>query len=211
MKRRRQRQWNSCSLWERWVLATSIASFIGLAIVGVVSVVLSRVGYIQGTFTLIGALEGIILGFAQWLVLRRYIQHSAQWIVATVIGALLAWFTGLTISTLMALVYAGTSDITVFIKGLVLLGGGLGGVLGFCQWLVLRTQIRFSIWWVVANTFAWALASLVAFVGAGMVRDGLSIQTTLITVATGATMGAVIGGITGITLVWLLKARKKLT
>lgn len=158
-----------------------------------------------GTFTLVGALGGIILGFAQWLVLRRYIQHSVQWIVATVIGSLLAWFTGLTISTLMAFAYAGASNTIVFIQKLVLVSAALGGILGFCQWLVLRTQISFSIWWIVANALACSLGLLVAFVGAGVVRDSLSIQTTLLTVATGATMGAVIGGITGIALVWLLK------
>lgn len=208
MKRRRISHWNSLLLWERWVLATSIACLINLAIVGVVGIVISRVGYIQGTFTLLGTLEGIILGSAQWLVLRSYIRHSAQWIIATLIGSLLAWFTGLTISTLMALAYAGASNISVFIQGLILVGAGLGAVLGFFQWLVLRTQIRFSIWWVGANALAWALGLLIAFVGAGMVRDSLSVQTTLITAATGATMGAVIGGITGIALVWLLKLQK---
>jgi hypothetical protein len=205
-------QWNSWGLWERWVLATSIAEIIGLAIVGVVSVIVSHVGYIQGTLTLLGTLEGIVLGFAQWLVLRRYIRHSTRWIFATVIGALFAWFTGLTISIVMALAYAGASDgatKVAFIKGVVLLGAALGAVMGFCQWLVLKSQIRFSVWWIFANAVAWALGLLIAYIGAGMVQSIFSPQTALVTIATGATMGAVIGGITGIALVCLLKPRRK--
>jgi hypothetical protein len=212
MKRSKLSQWNSWGLWERWVLATSVAEVVGLAIVGVVSVAVSRFGYVQGVFTLMGTLEGIVLGFAQWLVLRRYIRHSRRWILATTIGALFAWFTGLTISVLMALVYAGASDsatTAAFIKGVVLLGGGLGTMLGFCQWLVLKSQIRFSVWWILANALAWALGLLVAFVGVGLMPQGWSIQTALITAASGTAMGAVIGGITGIALVWLLKPQRK--
>lgn len=51
MKRHRINHWNGLLLWEYWVLATSIASLINLAILGVMSIVISRFGYIQGTFT----------------------------------------------------------------------------------------------------------------------------------------------------------------
>jgi hypothetical protein len=212
MKRHKLNQWSSWGLWERWILATSIAQIIGLAIVGIVSIVVSHVGYIQGTFTLIGTLEGIILGFAQWLVLRRYIHHSTRWIIATVVGGLFAWFTGLTITALMALVYAGVSDeakILGFFKGLFLLGAGNGTVLGFCQWLVIKNQIRRSIWWIIANAVAWALGLFVAYLGAGMVEESFSLRTALLTVVTGTAMGAVIGGITGTALVCLIKPSKK--
>ncbi|MEA5572701.1 hypothetical protein [Calothrix sp. UHCC 0171] len=212
MKRHKPSQWNSWGLWERWILATSIAEVIGLAIVAVVSLVVTHFGYIQGTFILVGTLEGIVLGFAQWLVLRRYIKHSTRWIIATVIGALFAWFTGLTISALMAIAYAGVSDITknqAFIKGLFLLGAGLGTMLGFCQWLVIKNQIRFSILWIVANAIAWAVGLFIAYVGVGMVQENFSLQTALVTAVTGTAMGAVIGGITGTALVCLLKSSQK--
>ncbi|MBF2062941.1 MAG: hypothetical protein IGS39_00675 [Calothrix sp. C42_A2020_038] len=205
--RRRLNQWNSCSLWEHWVLATSIGFLVGLTVIDIVGVATSHFGYIRGTFTLLGALEGVILGFAQWLVLRRHVKHSARWILATVIGILLAWFTGLSISTVTALAYISTSNTIPLVKGLVCLGAVLGGVLGLCQWFVLK-QIRFSIWWIVANAFAWALGLLVAFVGTGIVRGSWGVHV-LITAATGVAMGAIIGGITGITLVWLLKPYRK--
>ncbi|BAZ39612.1 hypothetical protein NIES4101_55660 [Calothrix sp. NIES-4101] len=212
MKRHKPSQWSSWGLWERWIVATSIAEVIGLAIVAVVSLIVSQFGYIQGTFTLVGILEGIVLGFAQWLVLRRYIQHSRRWIIATVIGALFAWFSGLTVSALMAIAYAGVSDVTktqAFIKGLFLLGAGLGAMLGFCQWLVIKNQIRFSIWWIVANAIAWAVGLFVAYIGVGMAQESFSLQTALVTAVTGTAMGAVIGGITGTALVCLLKSSQK--
>jgi hypothetical protein len=212
MKRRKLDQWNSWGLWERWIFATSIAEILGIAIVGVVSIAVSRFGYIQGTFTLVGTLEGIILGFAQWLILRRYIHHSTRWIIATVIGGLFAWFTGLTISALMAIVFASASDTTktlIFLKGLVLLGAFLGTIIGFCQWLVIKNQIRFSMWWIVANAIAWALGLFIAYLGAGLVEESFTLRTALITAATGTAMGAVIGGITGVFLVFLLKSSRK--
>lgn len=200
MKRHNLKQWSSWGLWERWVFAISIAQIITLGIMGIASIAVSHIGYIQGTYTLIGTLEGMILGFAQWLVLRRYIHHSTRWIIATVIGGLFAWFTGLTITVLMTLVYAGVSDenkILGFFKGLFLLGGGLGTVLGFCQWLVIKNQIRRSMWWIVANAVAWSLGLFIAYLGAGMVEESFSLRTVLFTVVTGTAMGVVIGGITG--------------
>jgi hypothetical protein len=188
MKRHKLKQWSSWGLWERWIFAISIAQIITLGIIGIASIAASHIGYIQGTYTLIGTLEGMILGFAQWLVLRRYIHHSTRWIIATVVGGLLAWFTGLTITGLMALVYAGVSDETKilgFFKGLFLLGAGLGTVLGFCQWLVIKNQIRRSIWWIVANAAAWSLGLFIAYLGAGMVEESFSLRTVLFTVVTG--------------------------
>jgi NhaP-type Na+/H+ or K+/H+ antiporter len=61
---------------------------------------------------------------------------------------------------------------------------------------------------MAANALAWALGLLVAFMGEGIQKtDGFTVQTALIEAATGAAMGAVIGGITGIVLVWLIKPR----
>jgi hypothetical protein len=210
MNRHKIDRWNSFGLWERWVLQSAIAQIIGLAIVGVASVVVGRMGYIRGTFTLVGLLEGTVLGFTQWLILRRYIQHSTRWIFATIIGGLFAWFTGLTISVVMAFAFAGVTGsyvTTAFIQGLILLGMGIGGMLGFCQWLVIRKQIRYGIWWIFANAIAWSLGLLIAYFGVGAIAEKSSIQTALTTVATGAIMGVAIGSITGIALIWLLKQK----
>jgi hypothetical protein len=213
-KRYKLHQWNSWSLWEQWVLATTIAEVAGLGIVGITTAVMNQLSNTNthAVLLVVGILEGMVLGFAQWLVLRHYIRHSVRWIFATTVGTLFSWFIGITISIVMALIYANTSDSALtlaFMKGVILLGAGVGTILGFCQWLVLKTQIRFSGWWISANALAWSLGLLVSFVGAGMPKEDLSLQSALFTAATGAAMGATIGAITGIVLVWLLKPRRK--
>ena len=162
---------------------------------------------------LVGALQGAILGFSQWLVLRHYIHKAIWWVLVTTIGALLAWLIGVFVSIAMAFAFTlnGVKTATLLL-GVVLLGAGVGAVLGLAQWLVLRAYVRVYIrqagWWMAGNALAWALGLLVAFTGAGIQKsDGFSVETALIGAATGAAMGAVIGGITGIVLVWLLKPR----
>lgn len=72
----------------------------------------------------------------------------------------------------------------------------------------MRCDISQAAWWMVANALAWSLGLLIAFVGTGIKKiDAFASHTALIELATGATMGAVIGGITGIALVWLLQPR----
>ena len=46
-----------------------------------------------------GAVAGAVFGFAQWLVLRRYVKHAVVWIWANAIGWALA----------MAVIYVGAS------------------------------------------------------------------------------------------------------
>lgn len=211
------RRQNGLILWERWVLATAVAELVGLNMAVVINASISMFGNLNmyAILLLVGILEGAVLGFAQWLVLRRYIHNATRWILATTIGALLAWLIGLLVSIIMAFasVLNGGRTATLLL-GVVLLGTGVGTVLGFAQWLVLkpyvRVYLRSSAWWVFPNALAWSQGLLVAFLGAGIEKSHeFSIQTALIGTATGATMGVMVGGITGIALVWLLKPRLK--
>jgi hypothetical protein len=197
-------------LWEAWILATAIGELIGLGIVVWASTQTQTFQkYPEGAFLLVGALEGIILGCCQWLVLRRYVPHIAGWIVATTIGAIVAWMGGSLVSLLMAVSYAWRSDAAsakAFYEGILLLGASLGTILGFAQWIVLRTHIRRASWWIFSSTLAWAIGLLVAFMGADLPQPTWSEpQVALARAATGAMMGIVIGSITGIVLVWLIQ------
>lgn len=204
-------QRNRWTLWESWIAATAIGELIGLGLVVAASVLLTTVKTANAPMMLLltGALEGTVLGVCQWAVLRRYVHHSAGWILATTGGAIVAWLVGLTISVLMAIVYGTSRDrvaTQALIAGVMLLGVGLGGVMGFAQWLVLRRHLQRSAWWIIANAVAWSLGLLVAFIGAGLPKPHWSqLQVALTGAATGASMGAIIGAITGIALVWLLR------
>jgi hypothetical protein len=88
--------------------------------------------------------SGLVLGVAQWLLLRQTIDRAAWWVSATVIG----W-------SLIA--------VTSF-PGLV-----LGGVLvGASQWVVLRQSVRKAGWWIVASALGW----LVGFQAIGAPPNG---------------------------------------
>lgn len=206
----------SWTLWEGWVGIMAIAELIGLGIVFLAGVILNWLGmeYAVTVFHLVGLLEGIVLGVAQWFVLHHYVKHIKAWVIVTAIAAMVAWLIGLQISTLM--VFSTTLDITLtaemkaqtLLKGVFWLGAWVGGVLGCAQWFVLKSHIRRAVLWIVANALAWALGLVVAFMMIGMMHfNYFSLETALAGAATGLTMGAVVGVITGIALIGLLKPR----
>ncbi len=74
-KHYRLKENNSLKLWERWVIASTIAQIIGWFVAAYLSQAIDKFGIenIYQVLLLLGTLEGLLLGFAQWLVLRSYI------------------------------------------------------------------------------------------------------------------------------------------
>jgi hypothetical protein len=72
--------------WNGWIPANIIGWGFGFAVVES----LELFGWQWGTPQLLG---GMIIGFSQWLVLRRYLSKSYWWIVACTMGsfAILSW------------------------------------------------------------------------------------------------------------------------
>jgi hypothetical protein len=62
------------SLWLWWMLVTAA----GGTVIGALSAPTDFFWYIIMT--------GLVVGVAQWLVLRRYISHSGWWVLASAIG-----------------------------------------------------------------------------------------------------------------------------
>jgi len=214
--------WN---LWFRWVLANAIGEVVGLgasAVVGVglawtIEKTMGAFGSLAmaGVMILVGTLEGIVVGIAQWLVLRRPIQNMSwrAWVLATAIGAFVAWTLGMIPSTLMATnadaAAAPPPEMSnVVMHGLAaLMGAVLGPILGLPQWLVLRRHVQKAGWWVLANAAAWALGMPVVFVGASSVPPGgFGLGVVVVGIVTGASAGAVVGAVHGLALVWLLQS-----
>lgn len=205
---------DSWTLWEWWVLATVVGIFMGIAIVAAASVAVKALGIVNTAALLhiVGALEGAALGLAQWLVLRRYIKRIYWWIVATAIGAIAAWLIGLKAIVVLILIFLDGGTVRSFSPGLLpavfWLGAWVGTILGLAQWFVIRTHVRQGFLWVLVNALAWGLGLLTVFTGANFVTPGeFTLETAFIGLIAGATTGCVIGAITGIGLVWLLKPR----
>jgi hypothetical protein len=101
--------------WRTWVLATAAGAFVAWTL-GMVPSTLMNVGTDAGTAApadepsaaviyglafLMGLLLGPILGFAQWLVLRRHVRRASLWMPANA----LAWALG------MVVVFVGAGSV----------------------------------------------------------------------------------------------------
>ncbi|NJO50610.1 MAG: hypothetical protein HC840_15490 [Leptolyngbyaceae cyanobacterium RM2_2_4] len=179
-------------LWLWWTLATTIAG----AIVGALE---------ESGFQLVATIfSGLLIGPAQWLVLRQYMPKAFWWIVVSTLG----WTLGLTLVS---------SYITLFdplIQFLVTLGiwRGFGrnlviqpivlAIFGAAQFPILRRFVRKAHWWILVSALGGALkgasSSTVAYILPGLLPAPFS---TALSYGAGW-LGY--GIVTGICLQWLL-------
>jgi hypothetical protein len=218
----------SGALWSRWVVANALGEALGLgstALVGLAlfpalnegngllaALAVAVLAIVAGT-----AIEGLIVGTAQWLVLREPLPDLAwrTWAVATAIGAGIAWTFGMLPSTLMSLGQdaeqgAATEPSALVIYALAFaMGLVLGPVLGCAQWLVLRRHLAGAGIWMPANALAWAFGMVIVFAGVSALFDrGVSPGSVILAVLSLAATGAVVGGIHGLALIRLLRQRR---
>ncbi len=96
----------------------------------------------------IGSLSlGAVLGAAQWLVLRRYLQRAGGWVLATTIGY------GLPLLFPFGLGQSMPGPLMGMVAPV-----GFGVALGLLQWLVLRGRVRNAAWWILVSIGGWLLA-----------------------------------------------------
>lgn len=166
---------------------------------------------LAGTF-----IEGITVGTAQWLVLRRPINSIRWrvWVLATAIGAFIAWTMGMIPSTFMVAgadsagaAPAQMSDLMIYTLAAVM-GFVLGPILGVPQWLVLRHRLPKAGWWVLANALAWMVGMVIVFIGTNFIPpEGISLSVAFVLLLFLFIAGAAVGAIHGLVLVWLLYLR----
>jgi hypothetical protein len=207
-------------LWSRWVGANTLGETIGLGFTALVAVAIAptvgagdRRAVVGAAVAMVGAgaVEGVILGFAQWRVLRRASSPvtARSWIGATTIGALVAWSLGMLPSVLIDLGgQAGSAPPVTGAQQLALaaaLGLALGPVLAAPQWWVLRRTVHRAGRWITANAVAWAAGMPVIFAFAGNVpADASPLLVAAMVIAACATAGAVVGAVHGTWLIRLL-------
>ncbi len=145
------------TLWAQWLLATTVGWIIGLASGGELGI-------------------GLIIGFTQWLVLRRYVSQAGWWILVTALGWGIGW--SIIVSGFIIPADLGLSS-SVFSGALLGLTVGLG------QWFLLRRWVNFASMWLLLSLSGWAIA-LAGFLGSTLV-------------------GAVVGAVTGFAFDFLLR------
>jgi hypothetical protein len=216
---------NKLGLWWQWILANALGELVGLGATfaigfglfsdlsdtpGVGAALLSA-----GLMTTTGVLEGGVVGFAQWLVLRKAIPGMGWrlWVIATIIGAVIAWFFGSIPMTMMSLSQPTTSTpASEPPQALVLLlaaGMGLvaGLILSVAQWQVLRKQVKKAWLWLPANALAWAAGMPIIFAAVDLAQLADSIGGSVMVMAAGITLaGAIVGAIHGLALLYLARS-----
>lgn len=99
---------------------------------------------------------GLLTGFLQYLLLRRYLTRMGGWIAATLGGWLLPLVVIAPLAALLPAVDGDTIWYAIFTMALY------GGSIGLTQWLVLRRRVRHAGWWILASVLGWGIAGLIA-------------------------------------------------
>ena len=100
-------------------------------------------------------LLGLLSGFLQYLLLRRYLPRIGWWIGATVLG----WLLLIVVLGLLPIVSSPYFDVRSMWFGalaVVLMGGSTA----LPQWLVLRQRVRRAAGWILASVLGWEVALL---------------------------------------------------
>ncbi len=182
---------NTLGLWGGWALATGAGMVLGSLPYVFILDNLSLVA----ALILIPVSAGFLVGLFQWLVLRQYLTHSADWIVHEGAG----WSLGYALGLILIRALGET------VLGALLAYAIFGGIIGVIQWPVLRREIRHAVPWVLANVAAWAIGSYASqLVLTLLVSDDVISQVVSTLTISGVT-GLVAGLITGLTLVWTVR------
>jgi hypothetical protein len=198
-------------LWLHWTSATALGELIGFGVPAFVGAIAGSFELAQGAMfvvlVLAGAIEGAILGLAQWLALRRYLPgvRRRDWVIATALAATVAWIIGMLPSTFESMATLAPVLLSV---GATVLGGVFLLSIGGAQWFVLRHHVQQAGWWIVANAVAWPLGIAVPVVALSLAPDGTPLVIMIaLGVVSGLLMGLVVGAVTGLALVLLLRNR----
>jgi hypothetical protein len=208
-------------LFLNWLLVVSVGNCVSFAVPALVAVTMNiLIGESGNSFTtfvpigvmmLAGSIEGVVLGFAQWLVLHHYLHKLTfwRWMLPTATAAVLAWGGGqAAFSLLSPLFHANLNGPGALLMIVSVLGVVLGVMMGCAQWLVLCHYIRAAGRWIVISTASWAMGMLIIFTGASFLPAETSIALLVsIDLVSFAVMGVIFATITGIALVRLLRPR----
>lgn len=212
-------------LWVQWVVANVIGETVGLGATLLLGAFLlvqaeptigalpaAALGVLAGT-----VIEGTVVGTAQWIVLRRPLKRMRWhvWVLATALGAFVAWTLGMIPSTLLftspdsgSAAPGEMSDLMIYTLAAAM-GIALGTILGAAQWLALRRHVPKAGWWIPANALAWMLGMVVVFLGTSFIpAEGITVPVALILLLFVVAAGAVVGAVHGLVLIWLLNLRR---
>jgi len=181
---------NELGLWLGWTLATAGGMLLGF-LPTILLVDLLDLGLAQ---IAVPVLAGTVIGFAQWLVLRRFVTASTRWDWTDGISWAAGYVLGLLLIQLMpSTIFAAFIGYFLF-----------GIVVALVQWPVLRREIPQVLTWLLASAVAWAIGywasqAVLSLFTAPVIAP--AVGTAVIAI----TSGLVAGAITGLALIWIVR------
>ena len=142
----RPSSWN-WRIWRQWLLINALAG--GAAVWGAHVAFMTAGSLFVGWPVhldqfILGALFGLILGVAQFIILKRHFTIPSRWIMHSAIAF-----------GVVAFAYAWPLDA-------VARRIAVGCVIGVMQWLVLRRCSRGISWWILASGGSWIAADMLS-------------------------------------------------
>jgi hypothetical protein len=194
-------------VWLRWVAYTTLGYILrGL----VTAAVPMRAPRDLVVTPLVGAIGVVILASLQWLILRHYLVRLRwwSWVAASALGQV-AGTVVVTLAGAGSLILGprlvGAIGVAALGVGTrVVLGGLLGGVVGVIQWLILRWHLTNAVWWIIATAVAGVCVALVP----PTYHPGSGFSGTGALLAAQAISGMIVGTITGIAVILLLRKHR---
>jgi hypothetical protein len=182
---------NELGLWLSWTLATAGGMLVGFLLT-LPLVNLLNLGFAQ---IAVPVLAGTVIGFAQWIVLGRFLTAASRWDwtdgISWVVGYILGLFL---IQVLPSTIFAAFIGYFLF-----------GVIVALVQWPVLRREIPQIFTWIVASALAWAAGYWVSQAVLSLFFTGDLIEPAVGTAVIAITSGLVAGAITGLALIWIVR------
>jgi hypothetical protein len=178
-------------LWLGWTLATAGGMLVGfllaIPLVNLLDLVLAQIA--------VPVLAGAAIGFAQWIVLRRYVTASTRW----ELGDGVTWAAGY----ILGLLLVQSLPSTIFIATIGFLLFGL--IVALVQWPVLRREIPNLLVWILACTAGWTIGFWASQAVLPLFFTGPAMAPAVSTTVIAVTSGLVAGAITGLALIWIVR------
>jgi hypothetical protein len=210
------------SYWLRWTFNCAFGELIGIALAGAIAFSVNfAVGEPQTFFPKLlvllaamisGLVEGSLLGFFQWRVLKERFPRlpRREWIFYTVAIAVLGWFLGMLPSLFFIpqevapLEPAGVDiDNPYLFAGLsIAVGLVLGALFGLFQWFSFRKYAQKAARWIIANALGWGIGIGWIYLAASLPDENTSLLLNVgLGLMGGALAGLSVGAVTGIFLI----------
>jgi hypothetical protein len=138
---------------------------------------------------------GFLVGLFQWLVLRPYLTHSADWMLHGGAGWALGYALGLLALQLLAELPFGAL-LAYLLFGLIV---------AVVQWPMLRREVPSTLAWVIASILGWGFGAFLSQLILNLLVAGEAVNQALNSGVVALITGLVAGAITGLALVFMAR------